>query len=84
MSTVVSLESDKNAPLSLPLSKDEELRDIGHRMSIRNLILGISSVIVSCLIHCDSLLQNAADIIKKCDNYSTKKCNRSLLLNALV
>ena len=32
-------------------------------MSIGNLILGVYSVTVSYFIHCDSLLQNATDII---------------------
>ena len=38
-------EWQKCTPLSPPLSKDEGLRDIGHSMSIRNLILGVNSVI---------------------------------------
>ena len=59
----------KIPPPSPPLSKDKGLRDIGHIMSIRNLILGINSVTVSYLIHYDSLLQNARDIITKCDVY---------------
>ena len=66
----------KIPPPSPPVSKDEELRDIGHSMSITNLILGVNSVTVSYLIHCDSLLQNATDIITKCD--------RSLLQNGTV
>ena len=45
-----------------PLSKDEGLRDIGHIMSIGNLILGVSSVVVSYLIRYDSLLQNATEV----------------------
>ena len=44
------------------LSKVEELSDIGNSMSIGNLILGVNSVTVSCLIHYDSLLQNATEI----------------------
>ena len=52
-------------------------------MSIRNLILGVSSVTVSYLIHYDSLLQNPTDIITKCDNYFIAKCDRSSLQNAL-
>ena len=63
---------------SSPLSKDEELKDIGHSMSIGNLILGVSSVTVSYLICYDSLLQNATDIITKCDGYFTAKCDRIL------
>ena len=37
---------------------------------------------VLCLIHYDSLLQNAADIITKCDSYFITKCDRSLLQHA--
>ena len=44
---------------SSPLFKDESLRDIGHSMSIENLIWGVNSVTVSHLIHYGSLLQNA-------------------------
>ena len=44
-------ESDKNIPLSLslstPLSKDEEVNDIGHSISIGILILGVNSVTFS-------------------------------------
>ena len=38
-------------------------------MSIRNLIFGVSSVKVSYMIRFDSLLQNATDVITKCDVY---------------
>ena len=48
---------------SPPLSKDEELRDIGHSMSMGNLIWGANSVTVSYLIHYDTLLQNATAIL---------------------
>ena len=51
-------------------------------MSIRNLIFGVSSVTVSYLIRYDSLLQNATDVITKCDSYFITKCDRSLLQNA--
>ena len=68
----VSRESDKNKPVPLtPRSKDERLNDIGHSMSIGNLVLVVSSV--SYLIHYDSLLQNATDIFTKCDNYFITK-----------
>ena len=53
----------KIPPPSSPLSKDEVLKDIGHIMSIGNLILGVNSVTVSYLTHYDSLLQNATDIL---------------------
>ena len=70
-------ESDKKNTHS-----SEGLKDIGHRMSINNVILGLNSVMVSYLIHYDSLLQNATDIITKCNSYGIKKCDRSLLQNA--
>ena len=50
-------------------------------MSIRNLILGVNSVIVSYLIDYDTLLQNAIDIITKCDSYFITKGDRRLLKN---
>ena len=68
-------------PFSLPFSEDEGLRDIGHSMSIGNLILGVNSVTLSYLIHYDSLLQNATDIIAKCGSYFITNCDRSLLQN---
>ena len=52
-------------------------------MSIGNLILGVNSVTVSYLIHYDTLLQNATDVITKCNSYFIKKCDRSLLQNVL-
>ena len=51
-------------------------------MSIGNLILSVNSVTVSCFIHYDCLLQNANDVIKKCDSYFVTKWDRSLLQNA--
>ena len=51
-------------------------------MNIRNLIFGVNSVTVSDLICYDSLLQNATDVITKCDSYFTTKRDRSLLKNA--
>ena len=80
--SIRSRRMTKVLPPSTALSKDEELRDIGQSMSIRNLLLGVSSVTVSYLIHYDSLLQNATDIITKCDSYFITKCDRSLLQNA--
>ena len=50
-------------------------------MNIENLILVVNSVTVSFLIHYDSLLQNATDIITKCNRYFITKCDRSLLQN---
>ena len=44
--------------------------------------MGVNSVSVSYLIRYDSLLQNATDIITKCDSYFITKCDRSLLQNA--
>ena len=51
-------------------------------MSIGNLILGVHSVMVSCLIRYTSLLQNATDIITKCDSYFITKCDKTLSQNA--
>ena len=51
-------------------------------MSIGNLILGVHSVTVSYLIRYASLLQNATDIITKCDSYFITKCDKTLLQNA--
>ena len=68
----------KYTPLSPPLSTDKGLKDIRHSMRIRNLMFGDSCVIVSYLILCDSLLQNATDIITKCDSYFITKCDSSL------
>ena len=50
-------------------------------MSIGNLILGVHSVTVSYLIRYASLLQNATDIITKCDSYFITKCDKTLLQN---
>ena len=61
--SIRSRRMTKVLPPSTALSKDEELRDIGQSMSIRNLLLGVSSVTVSYLIHYDSLLQNATAIL---------------------
>ena len=43
----------------------------------------VGSVTVSYLIRYDSFLQNATDIISKCDCFFIRKCDRSLLQNAL-
>ena len=67
-----------------PLSKDEGLKAIGHSMSIENLILGVYSVTVSYLIRCDSLLQNATDIITKCDISLLQYTSGFLLQNATL
>ena len=75
-------EWQKYTPPSPPLSKDEGLKNIGHSMSIRNLIFGVNSVTVSYLIRYDSLLQNATDVITKCDSCFITKCDRSLLQSA--
>ena len=58
----------------VPLSKDKGLRDIGHSMITRNPILGVNSVTVSYLIHCNSLLQILTDIITKCGRQFITKC----------
>ena len=44
--------------------------------------MDVNSFTVSYLIYYDSLLQNAIDIISKCDSYFITKCGRSLLENA--
>ena len=72
-------KSDKNTPL-LPFLSG--LKNIGYSMSIKNLILGVSSVTVSYLIRYDSLLQNVTDVITKCDSYFITNYGRSLLQNA--
>ena len=59
----------------------EGLRNIGHSMSIGNLIWGVNSVTVSYLIHYDSLLQNATVFITECGRYFITKCDKSLLQN---
>ena len=41
----------KIQPSLPPLSKDEGVKDIGHSMSIKNLILGVSSATVSYCSH---------------------------------
>ena len=48
--SILSGKRKKITPPSLPLSKDEVLNDIGHILSIGNLILGANSVKVSYLI----------------------------------
>ena len=50
-------------------------------MSIRNLIFGVNSVTVSDLIRYNILLQNATNVITKCDSYFIIKRDRSLLQN---
>ena len=39
-------------------------------------------VMVSYLVHCDTLLQNATDIIITCKSYFITKCDKSLSQNA--
>ena len=46
--------------------------------------LGVNSVTVSYLIRYDSLLQNAADIISKCDRSLLQNASGFLLQNATV
>ena len=75
----------KVPPPSPPLSKYEGLTDIGHSMSIGNLILGVNRVTVSYLIHYDSLLQNAtATLLQKCDRSLLQKVSGFLLQNTTV
>ena len=44
-------------------------------------MLGFNSVTFSYLIHYDSFLRNATDIMTKCNSYFITKCDRSLLQN---
>ena len=53
-------------------------------MNIGNLICGFNSVSFPNLIHYDSLLRNAINIITKCDSYFITVYDRSLLQNATV
>ena len=53
-------------------------------MGIGNLILVVNSLTVSYLICYNSLLQNATDVITKCDSYFITKCDITLLQNASV
>ena len=76
-------EWQKYTPPFPPPFKDEALKNIGHSMSIRNLIFGVNNVTVSYLIRYDSLLQNTTDLITKCGNYFITKYDRNLLQNAL-
>ena len=77
----------KIPPHSPQLSKDEGLKNIGHIMSIGNLILGVNSVTVSCLTHYCSLLQNVIVLLKNRDSYYNMRQfhyeMRQLLQNAL-
>ena len=66
-------EWQKYTPPFPPPFKDEALKNIGHNMSIRNLIFGVNSVTVSYWIRYDSLLQNTTDPITKCGNYFITK-----------
>ena len=50
---------------SLPLSKDEGLKDIEDSMRIENLILDVYSVTIWYLIRYDGLLQNATEVYYK-------------------
>ena len=68
----VPWEWQKYTPPYPLLSKDEGLSNIGHSISIGNVILGVDSVIF------DSLWQ----FITKCGCYFIIKCDRSLLQNA--
>ena len=64
-------------PSVRPPSNGEGLCDIQHSMSI---VLDTRLHLVKYLIYYDTLVQNAIDIITKCNNYLITKCGRSLLL----
>ena len=51
-------------------------------MNIGNISLCVNSVTVLYLVHYDTLLQNATDIITKSDSYLITKFDKSLLQNA--
>ena len=51
---------------------------------MRNLIVVVNSVTASYLIHYGSLLQNATDIITKCDRSLLQDASGFLLQNATV
>ena len=55
---------------------------IWHVIFLLTLVFGNNSVTFSYLIYYGSLLQNATDIITKCDSYFITKCDRSLFQNA--
>ena len=40
------------------------------------------AIVLSYLVHYNNLLQNATDIITKCDSYFITKCEKSLLQDA--
>ena len=82
--SLYQISGDSKIPPSLPLSKDEVLRSIGHSIRIGNLILGVNDVTFSYLIYCDSLLQNATDIMIIYGSYFITKCDRTLLQNVTV
>ena len=64
------MRSGRMTKIHTPLpSEDEGLKGIGHSMSIGNLISEVNSVTVKYLVRFNSLLQNATDIITKCDSY---------------
>ena len=71
---IVSKLRVKYTTPSPPLSKDKGLRDTGHSMSIGNLVLGVNSVTVLCLIHYDSLLQNVTKVYYKMRQVFITKC----------
>ena len=70
-----------------PLSKDEGSKNIGNNISMaletRKSCWSIV-VAVSYLVHYDTLLQNATNIITKCDGYFIAKCDKSLLQNGFI
>ena len=53
-------------------------------MSTRHQIFGVNSVTVSYLIRYDSLLQNATDVITKCDRSLLQNVSDFLLQNVTV
>ena len=66
---------------------DIGLRGTGHNMRMvlgrtKSVLWESTVTTVPYLVHYDTLLQNSADIITKCDNYFITKCGKSLLQDA--
>ena len=68
-----------------PPSKDEELKVNRFKMGmVLDTRWSWESIVimVSYSVHYDTLVQNATDIITKCESYFITKCDKSLLQNA--
>ena len=71
-----------------PLSNGEGLRTNGYKMTDHGTrhkkmkFWETIAIVLSYLVHYNNLLQNATDIITKCDSYFITKCDKSLLQDA--